>query len=351
WKSLLASVKIDFAYRTFKWSNEAKGKAAVHCVIIGFSAKSLTPVRFIIDGEDRTEVKNINPYLVNAPDVLMTSQKAPVCDAPKMSYGSMPIDEGALILSEEEKTQLESADQKAMKFLRKYIGGEELINNRVRWCLWLKDASSSEMRASKFILARIDRCKKFRSQSNRPQTKELAGTSHLFGEIRQPDSTMLVLPKVSSENRNYLPIGFVSPEVIVNGSALIVPDASTYHFGILSSSVHNHWMRAICGRMKSDYQYSIHIVYNNFPWPEATDQQKTAIEKAAKAVLTVREKSPDSNLADLYDPRTMPPELLKAHKTLDKVVMQAYGFSLKASEAEIVAALMERYQALIGKGG
>ncbi|MDR0499363.1 MAG: hypothetical protein LBH03_06500, partial [Holophagales bacterium] len=243
WKALHNAVKIDFAHRTFKWSNEAKGKAAVHCVIVGFSKYSVKNVRIIFDGGDKTIAANINPYLIDGPDVLIESRTKPLCRVPEMAYGSMPIDDGALILSEEEMDALNKAELKSQKFVRRYVGGDELLNNTVRYCLWLKGFAPSELKMSKFITERIKQCRQFREKSNRLQTKTLADTPQLFGEIRQPETDMLVIPKVSSENRKYLPIGFLPPEIIVNGSALIVPTATLYHFGILTSSVHMAWMR------------------------------------------------------------------------------------------------------------
>jgi hypothetical protein len=349
WASLLAIMEIDFAHRTFKWNSEANDKAAVHCVIIGFSPKQVPTEKIIYDRETKMAALNINPYLVDAPDVLIGSRTELLCDAPKMIYGSMPIDDGALILSYEEYEKLLSAEPNSKKFIRRYVGGYELLNNSSRYCLWLKDVSPNEIIKSKFIAERVKQCREFRESSKRPQTKALADTPHLFGEIRQPDSNMLVVPKVSSENRRYLPIGFVTPKYIVSGSALIIPNATLYHFGILSSNVHNAWMRTVCGRMKSDYQYSANIVYNNFPWSNATDAQKSEIEKLAQRVLDARAEYPDSTLANMYGETSMlfHESLLNAHRALDRAVMKLYGFPVKDfSEADCVAALMEMYQRL-----
>ena len=346
WESLIDKIKIDFAYRTFKWSNEAKEKAAVHCVIIGFSQPYVKSERILFDGEDRLSVTNINPYLVSAPNVLIRNRIKPLCRVPEMSYGSMPIDNGALILSKDEKEALSKTDPQAERFVRRYVGGDELLNNTIRYCLWLKGFAPHDLMVSKFVSDRVRICREFRKQSNRPQTKALADTPHLFGEIRQPESPMLVIPKVSSENRKYLPIGFLPPEVIVNGSALIIPSATLYHFGILSSNVHNAWMRAVCGRLEMRYQYSINIVHNNFPWPDATDDQKILITKLAQSVLDARALFPNSSLSALYNPLFIQPELLKAHQNLDRAVMRAYGFDTSGSrfsEADCVAALMQRY--------
>jgi type I restriction-modification system DNA methylase subunit len=344
WKALRDAVKIDFAYKTFKWSNEAKGKAAVHCVIVGFSHHAVHSGRVIFDGDEKTTAVNISPYLVDGPDVLIESRSKPLCDVPEMAYGSMPIDNGALIFSKEEMDNLQIAEPQSEKFVRQYLGGDELLNNTIRYCLWLKGFALSEYKTSKFITERIKRCKQFREKSNRPQTIALADTPQLFGEIRQPETNMLVIPKVSSENRKYLPIGFLPPEVIVNGSALIIPDATLYHFGVLSSNVHMAWTRAVCGRLEMRYQYSKAIVYNNFPWPDATDKQKVEIEELAQRVLKARAKSPNETLANLYNPLGMPPELVKAHNALDKAVMKLYGFANDAPEPAIATVLIDKYQ-------
>jgi hypothetical protein len=342
WRSL-ENMKIDFAYHTFKWSNEAKGKAAVHCVIVGFSSKDIPTEKRLFIGDCVMITENINAYLVNGPNVLIESHTNPICVAPQMVYGSMPIDNGALILDESEREELLEQEPEMEKYIRRYIGGAELIQNTKRYCIWLQGVAPKEYRNSKFISARIRLCREFREKSNRPQTVALAQFPQLFGEIRQPNSTMLVFPKVSSENRRYIPISFVEPDIIVNGSALIIPNASLYHFGILTSGVHNAWMRAVCGRMKSDYQYSASLVYNTFPWPNCTDEQRKTIEAAAQAVLNARQLYPGHTLDDLYDPDSPAPALLKAHQTLDRYVLKLYSFSPKMTEAEVVAGLMERY--------
>lgn len=269
---------------------------------------------------------------------------------PEMLYGSMPIDDGNLILNKQDVDDLLSERPGNSKFIRRYAGGAELIRNVERWCLWLKGVSPKEIHESKKVMERIQRTADFRRSSNRPQTLALADTPTLFGEIRQPDCDMLAIPKVSSENRRYIPICFVSPEIIINGSALIVPGASMYQFGILTSNVHMSWMRTVAGRMKSDYQYSGATVYNNFPWPTPTDGQKTKIEQTAQAILDARALYPDSSLADLYDETTMPPELRKAHQNNDRAVWEAYGkkWDIK-SESACVAYLMGMYQELTKK--
>ena len=298
------------------------------------------------------KVKCINyfcivPYLLNAPTVLICSNSKTISNnVPQIFYGSMPIDDGHLILDSEDVEALCKENIDNQRYIRKYVGGAELIKNKERWCLWLVDASPREINQSRIIKERVNMTLNFRKSSNRPQTRVLAETPTLFGEIRQPETEMLVIPKVSSENRRYIPISYVAPEVIVNGSALIVPNASMYHFGILTSNVHMSWMRTVAGRMKSDYQYSGSVVYNNFPWPSPTLEQKAEIEQTAQMILDARTQHPDCSLADLYDETTMPPELRKAHQQNDKAVMKAYGFSLKITESECVAELMKMYQKL-----
>lgn len=350
WEQLLnIGISISFAYQTFKWASEAKEKAAVHCVIIGFSKKEKSE-KYLYDNDRMQIVENINPYLISAPTVFIKNRSKSICDVPPIIYGSMPIDDGNLILSKDEVNELLSENPDNCKFIRKYAGGAELIQNRDRWCLWLKDISPKEIQKSPIIMKRIKATADFRAGSNRPQTLALAQTPALFGEIRQPEKNMLVIPKVSSENRRYIPICYVSPDIIINGSALIVADATLYHFGILTSNVHNAWMRTVCGRMKSDYQYSGSVVYNNFVWCNPTDEQKKKIEQTAQAILDARALYPDSSLADLYDELTMPPELRKAHQANDRAVMQAYGFDVKTmTESACVAELMKMYQELTNK--
>jgi len=350
WKCLVEKgININFAHKTFKWNSEAVEKAAVHCVIIGFSYINKTN-KMIFSSDRYTNAKDINPYLIDGPTVLIENRGKGICDAPPIMYGSMPIDDGHLILSSEDVDLLLTENKDNNKFIRKYLGGAEMLRNTDRWCLWLKDISPKEIQTSKFIMERLKAVKEFRNGSNRPQTKILADTPALFGEIRQPDSDMLVIPKVSSENRKYIPIGFISPEIIVNGSALIVPNAELYHLGVLTSNVHNAWMRTVAGRLEMRYQYSGSVVYNNFPWPMPTAEQQAKIEKTAQAILDARALYPDCSLADLYDELIMPPELRKAHQENDRAVMQAYGFDIKTTtESSCVAELMKMYQKLTEK--
>ena len=317
-------------------------------MIIGFSHKnSVQKQKYIFDeGGNRKEAKQINGYLIDAADIFIENRAKPLYPVAEILYGSMPIDNGHLILTKEEAEEIIRENQTNSKFVRKYVGGDELLNNGERFCLWLRDASPKELRSSKYISERIKATETFRKSSTRPQTLKLADTPWLFGEIRQPEKTMLAIPKVSSERRRYIPIVFIEPEIIVNGSTLIIPNATLYEFGILTSNVHNAWMRVVAGRMKSDYQYSGSIVYNNFPWCNPTVEQKAKIEESAKSILDARKKFSDSSLADLYDESFMPADLRKAHRENDKAVMQAYGFNIKMTESECVAELFKLYEKL-----
>lgn len=354
WKYLLVdnNIHINFAYRTFRWDSEANIKAHVHCVIIGFSAvENIQKAKRIYTSDASfTEAKNINGYLLDAPNIFIESRTKSICHVPKMNYGSMPIDDGHLILEENDVKELLRENQENSKFIKEYAGGEELIKNNKRWCLWLLNISPEKFRKSKFIMKRIEDTKMFRLSSSRPQTLALADTPYLFGEIRQPKNKMIAVPKVSSERRRYIPISIISPDIIVNGSTLIIPDADLYTFGILTSNVHNAWMRAVCGRLEMRYQYSANIVYNTFPWPAPTEAQKAKIEETAQGILDARSQYPDSSLADLYDETVMPAPLRKAHQENDKAVMTTYGFDWKnMSESECVAELFKMYEKLTKK--
>lgn len=347
WRELYKqNINIIFARRTFRWDSEASEKAHVHCVIIGFVSGSYKNGKYIYDGEAVKRVNEINPYLVAGSPLFIDKREKPICNVPEISYGSMPIDDGHLILEREDVDTLlrESADN--AKFIRKYAGGAEIINNRERWCLWLQGFSPDDLRKSPIVCHRVQQTREFRESSNRPQTVKLALTPWLFGEIRQPDTNMLVVPKVSSERRRYIPVAFVSPDTIINGSALIVPNATLYDFGIIISNVHMAWMRAVCGRLEMRYQYSGSNVYNNFPWPTPTDEQRERIEQSAAAILQSRALYPTSTLAGLYDDNFMPPELRRAHQANDRAVMQAYGFPVNSvfTESQIVAELFRLYE-------
>ena len=351
WSFLLSKgIKIDFAYQTFRWDSESNSKAAVHCVIIGFSCRDDIRPKWLFDSSGKPSmVERVNPYLTSGPDVLISTRTKSLNAIHAISYGSMPIDGNHLALEPEEYAELLAENPENARFAKRYAGGEEIIKGTERWCLWLKDISPAAFSQSKFVRERIRLTKEFRESSGRPQTRALANVPYLFGEIRQPTTNMLVLPKVSSEGRRYIPIAFVSPDVIISGSALIIPSATHYEFGVLSSNVHNAWMRAVGGRMKSDYQYSGNIVYNNFPWPEVSPEQMARIEQTARGILDARAAHPDCSLKVLYDELTMPPDLRRAHQDNDRAVMAAYGFKLGMTESECVAELFKRYQALVEK--
>ncbi len=344
------NIKIHFAHRTFRWSNEARGNAAVHVVIIGFANydtnnKRIFEYEDVKGGPHEIKVKNINPYLVEGRDLVVTNRRQPICNVPKMNYGSMPIDNGHLILTNEEKETAIKNEPFIDELIRPYTGGDEFINNIKRWCLWLQDVNPSTLKKSKFVLERIDKTRKFRQQSKRAAPNQLADMPMLFGEIRQPDTNYIIIPKVSSENRKYIPIGILPPFIITSGSALIIPNANNYIFGIMNSSMHMTWIKNIGGRLESRLQYSATIIYNNYPWPEnPTKRQIKAIEEAAQKVLNTRLKFPNSTLADLYDPLTMPPALVKAHNELDKAVDLAYRPQPFTSEANRMVYLFELYE-------
>lgn len=354
WPDLLRrGVKIHFAHRTFQWSNEASGKAAVHCVIIGFALSDTNNKRLFdyadIKGEaHEIKANNINPYLVDAISVFLEKNRITLQNnSPLMAKGSIPYDGGFLLFNEDEKNEFLSKEPQAQKFIRPFLGGEEFINNIKRYCLWLVDATPAELKSMPLVMARLEEIKKSRSASTRKITNELAATPMLFGEIRQPKTNYLAIPEVSSERRHFIPIGFLTPDIIASNKLYTVSDATIYHFGILTSTMHMAWTRTVCGRLKSDYQYSAGIVYNNFPWPmDVTDKQKKAIEDAAQAVLNARAAHVGASLADLYDPLTMPPDLVKAHRALDSAVDTAYSKRKFTGDSDRVAFLFDLYQTL-----
>lgn len=352
WKPLFErfGIHIDFAHRTFRWDSEASLKAHVHCVIVGFSiAENKADKRIYDNGTDKI-VKNINPFLIEAPNIFIESKGAPICNVPEMVYGNKPTDGGFLFLTPEEREEALLKEPKIEKYIKQIYGATEFINNKLRYCIWLVNASPADIRGSKFLSERVAGVKEFRLNSTKEATKRSADTPTLFQEVRQPNTTYILIPRHSSETRRYIPFGFVSPEIIVNDAVQIIPDADLYHFGVLMSNVHMAWTRVVCGRIKSDYRYSKDIVYNNYPWCTPTAEQKAKIEKTAQAILDARALYPDSSLADLYDELTMPPELRKAHQLNDKAVMEAYGFNYKTmTESECVAELMKMYQKLTGK--
>ena len=292
-------------------------------------------------------VDNINAYLIEAPNVFIESRTKALCDVPQMIYGNKPTDGGHLLLTAKERDELAINDPVAFKYVRQIYGASEYINNKIRYCLWLVGISPVEMRNSAFIRDRVERVRDFRLNSNKEATRRSADTPTLFQEIRQPDTSYIIIPRHSSENRRYIPFGFVSPEIIVNDAVQIIPNANLYHFGVMMSNVHMAWTRAVCGRIKSDYRYSKDVVYNNFPWPAPTEEQIIKIKQTAQAILDVRALYPGSSLADLYDEITMPLELRRAHQANDRAVMQAYGFDVKKmTENRCVAELMKMYRKL-----
>lgn len=350
WKPIFEEgMHINFAYRTFRWDSEASIKAHVHCVIIGFSYKERNNKILYNEHGDGSVVSFINAYLVDAPNVFIMSRKKSIQDIPPMEFGSMPNDGGFLSNYDDiSKDEIVSKYPQAEKYFKRFIGATEFLHNKSRWCLWLKDANLSEIRSIQPIVNAVKSVQEMRSSSNRSATRKLANTPSLFGEIRQPEETYLIVPAHSSGTRKYIPIGYISPDIICGNANMLIPNATLYSFGILTSNVHMAWMSAVCGRIKSDYRYSATVVYNNFPWPSPTEEQKAKIEKTAQGILDVRANHPNDSLADLYDPLIMPSELRKAHQLNDKAVMQAYGLSVKhTNEASCVAFLMGMYQDLI----
>lgn len=349
WKPLYErfNVHIDFAHRTFIWDSEASIKAHVHCVIVGFSCMTTTKQKQLYSSERVQLVNNINAYLIPAPTVFIESRAKSLCAVPQMVYGNKPTDGGYFFITPEEYNDLRKNDPEVLQYVRQIYGATEYINNKARYCLWLVGASPAELRKNAFIKYRVEMVREFRLNSNKEATRKSAATPTLFQEIRQPQGEYIIVPRHSSENRKYIPFGFVKPDIIVNDAVQIIPDANIYHFGILTSNIHMAWTRAVCGRIKSDYRYSKDIVYNNFPWPTPTEEQKAKIEQTAQEILDARALYPDSSLADLYDELAMPVELRRAHQHNDKAVMQAYGFDYRTmTESECVAELMKMYQEL-----
>ena len=346
WKPLYDrfGIHIDFAYRTFQWDSEASIKAHVHCVIVGFSIAENNKKRALYYSDRILFVDNINSYLIKAANVFIDSRSTPICDVPKMTTGNRPADGGHLIIEAEDYDDFIKREPNAVKYIKKLTGAAEYINNKDRYCLWLVGVSPAELRKMPEVMKRVEACKQDRLNGAEDRQK-LADTPTVFRETKNP-STYIIVPATSSENRKYIPLGFLDKNTISTNSAVIIPEATLYHFGILTSNVHMAWMRAVAGRLKSDYRYSKDIVYNNFPWCEPSDTQKAAIEKTAQAILDARNLYPDCSLADLYDEQFMPIELRKAHKANDHAVMKAYGYAPSFSEPEIVADLMKRYQEL-----
>ena len=353
WKPLFeAGIHIDFAHRTFRWDSEAKMKAHVHCVIVGFSVAPNSKPKVIFTSDRPQIAENINGYLLDADNVFVESRNKPICDVPEIGIGNKPIDGGNYLFTEEEMQEFVEKEPASKKWFKPWYGSQEFINRKPRYCLWLGDCPPNELRKMPECMKRVNAVRQLRLESKSAGTRKLADTPTRFHVENMPKGTYIVIPEVSSERRKYVPMGFMSPDILCSNLVKIIPNAILYHFGILTSNVHMAWMRAVCGRLKSDYRYSKDVVYNNFPWPTPTDEQKAKIKETAQAILDARALYPDSSLADLYDETTMPPELRKAHQQNDKAVMRAYGFDIKTTtETSCVAELMKMYQKLMNGGG
>ncbi len=353
WKKLFDTygMQIIFGRRTFKWDSESFKKAAIHCVVVGMADKNLSVDKKIFDGEEISHAQNINPYLVDAPTIFIESRAKHYQDfVPKIIWGSQPIDGGNLILTVDERKKILKQESALEKFIRQYMGADEFINGKIRYCLWLINATPNEIRKSKEIYRRVEAVKNFRLASKRADTRKLAETPTIFAYIAQPTNDYILIPQVSSEKRRYIPIGFMSSEIIASNLVSIIPAAQIYHFGILTSSIHMAWMRAVAGRLEMRYRYSGSVVYNNFVWCEPSAEQKEMIEQTAQDILDIRARYPQSTLADLYDELTMPKDLRDAHKKNDRAVAAAYGFeNLLDNEPAIVAELFKLYENLSEK--
>ena len=352
WKPLkdLFNLQINFAYQTFRWDSEASLKAHVHCVIVGFSCYNTNkPKTIYTSGEQTIAAENINGYLVNADDIFVESRNKSLCDIPPMIYGSKPVDGGFFLMKEEEKNEILAKEPHLAKYIRQIYGAEEYINNKKRYCLWLVGASPADIKNSPTLFSRVQSVREYRLQSTKEATRLSADRATEFQEVRYSTTEYIIVPSVSSEKRRYVPIGYVSPDIVVNNAVLFIPDATLYHFGILTSNVHMAWMRVVCGRLEMRYRYSKDIVYNNFPWPAITPEQEAEISRTAQAILDARNLYPDCSLADLYDEVTMPVELRRAHQANDRAVMRAYGLPVTTSESNTVAHLFKLYEELTTK--
>lgn len=351
WKPLFADgVHIDFAYRTFRWDSEAKIKAHVHCVIIGFSVAPNSAPKLIFSGDSKQEAHNINGYLLDAENIFVESRNKPLCDVPEIGIGNKPIDGGNYLFTKEEMEAFLQKEPEAKKFFHPWYGAREFINNSTRYCLYLANCSPSELRKMPETLKRVMAVKEYRLNSKSSGTRKIADTPTRFHVTNIPTDSFIVIPQVSSEQRKYIPMGYMNAGVLCSDKVRIMPNGTLFHFGVLESNVHMAWMRAISCRLKSDYSYTINDVYNNFPWPTPTEEQKAKIEQTAQGILDARALYPDCSLADLYDEVTMPVELRRAHQANDKAVMAAYGFPVRTTtESSCVAALMKMYQKLVAK--
>jgi len=349
WKPLYDrfGIHIDFAHRTFRWDSEASLKAHVHCVIVGFSIAQNHESKLLFSGDRPQAVEIISPYLINAPVTFIESRAKPISPVPLMSSGGKPVEGGHLIFTADEKREFLEKEPGAEKFFKRFVGSDDFINGYERWCLWLLDISPKELHNMPNVMKRVESVREFRLSSAKAATRACADYPTRFMEVKQPQGKFLIVPEVSSERRRYVPIGYATTDLICSNKVRFVPGASLFHFGVLTSNIHMAWTRAVCGRLKSDYSYSNTIVYNNFPWPTPTEDQKARIEQTAQAILDARALFPDSSLADLYDVNSMPAALLKAHQENDKAVWDAYGRAWPiSSESQCVAHLMRLYQEL-----
>lgn len=352
WKPLYDrfGIHIDFAHRTFRWDSEASMKAHVHCVIVGFSCAESQSERKLFNGDSVQLVHNINPYLLAAPDIFVTSRNKVLCDVPDMIKGSSPVDGGNLLFSDEERYNFISKEPRSQKLFKRFFGAREYIHNERRWCLWLENISPAEINSMPMVKSQLLKVQEFRLNSTKEATRKYAAYPFRFMELRQPQTDYILVPRHSSELRKYIPCGFMSKDDICGDANNMIPNATIFQFGVIMSNVHMAWVKNVCGRIKSDYRYSNDIVYNNFPWPTPTAAQKARIEQTAQAILDARALYPDCSLADLYDQATMPPELIKAHQDNDRAVMDAYGMPVNGTnEASCVAWLMRMYQKLTQK--
>ena len=352
WEPLLnrRNIEIQFAYRTFMWVSESKEQAAVHCVIIGFTSKRINAEKFLYEGNIPKQVSHINGYLVDAPDIFVRSRgKQLTAGLSAITKGSQPTDGGHLLLSDTEYKDLIAKYPVTKEYLKRFVGAEEFIHGKLRWCLWLQGVSPKKYASVPPVMERLKKVAETRAKSPTKSVQKDASIPMLFTQIRQPESDYIIVPRHSSERRRYIPMGFIDASVICGDANYLIPNATIYQFGILTSNIHMAWMRTVCGRLKSDYRYSP-AVYNNFPWPNPTNAQKAKIEKTAQTILDARALYPDCSLAELYDELAMPPELRKAHQDNDRAVMDAYGFvkghPARTSESQCVAELMKLYQSL-----
>ncbi len=347
WEPLMQDgIVINFAHRTFRWDSEAAIKAHVHCVIVGFSYEDKKD-KVLFDNGNVIHASHINAFLIDAPDAFVGSRQHPISDVPEIGIGNKPIDGGNYLFEKEEMEDFIRQEPQSEPYFRPWYGATELIHQKPRFCLWLGECSPAELRSMPQCLKRVEAVRNFRLASKSEGTRKLADRPTRFHVENMPKRNYIIVPRHSSEIRNYIPMGFMSPSILCGDANLMIPDATLYHFGVLESSVHMTWMRVVCGRLKSDYRYSKDVVYNNFPWPEVNDEQREHIAQTAQAILDARALYPDSSLADLYDPLTMPPELRKAHRDNDRAVMAAYGFDITMNESEIVAQLFSLYSQLV----